>query len=233
VPPASFVGSSIGTCSNVALQAQFTLPPATKEGDTILLIIGAPTPNAGPNLAALDPAWELAATFASGAGKVWIVRRAAQADELGNLALPFPDGFPAAGLGLCAVWRNLDTGHAIVASASAAIAASTNFACPTVNLAFYSDLFVGVAFVLTAAVNVTPPAGATERAEVQASAMTLEVFDRLREATGATGAQTATTAANQSGIAGSIALAANPLVGFGKSFTLDPPGGIGLPVEGV
>lgn len=233
MPPASFVGAVTGACINLELLARFVLPSATREGDTIVAMVGAPIPpaNGGPDVT--DTTWTLEATYATAAGKLWILRRPAEADELGNVEISFPDGFPNSGVAVLGVWRNLDTSAAAVGGSSSAVAASTNFPAPSINLAAYSDLYIGAAFVMTGEVPVTAPAGTTERAEHQADNMTLSIFDILPEAAGATGIKTATTGAAQSGLAASIALAANALVGFGKSFTVSPVGTIGLPSKGV
>jgi hypothetical protein len=110
---------------------------------------------------------------------------------------------------------------------------ASNFVCPARELAAYSDLYIGLVLVTTAATAVTPPAGCLERHEEQAGGRTLEVFDLLAEATGTTGTKVATVAAAQDGLTASIALAAAPVIGFGKSFTFEPIGAIGLPDEGV
>jgi hypothetical protein len=211
----------------------FQTPTATKARDTLIAILATADTNDGPDLTDLD-GWieEAAFTFAATSSKVWVLRREAQIGDTSTVEIPFLDA-TAWGLGVLAVWRNLNTGSDVVASGSTAVAASTNFPCPTLALTTYSDLYVGIALVTSAATAVAPPAGGTELAELQSGGRTLEVFQRLPEAVGATGAQTATTGANQSGGAAAIALAADPIIGFGKSFAFDPVGAIGLPSEGV
>lgn len=234
MPPASFVGASVGACSDPNLEATFVLPSTTKGGDTILAFVAVPTvPNDGPDLDELDPPWTLEATFATADGIVWVMRREAEADELGNIAIPFPDGFPDSGLAILEVWRNLDTGAALVDSDSAAVAADTDFPSPSINLTAYSDLYVGITFVADDEVVVTEPAGTTLRETATGDGMTLALFDVLEEDVVATGIKTATTPLAQTGIAAAIALTANPLVGFGKSFTMDPVGALGLPAKGI
>jgi hypothetical protein len=101
-------------------------------------------------------------------------------------------------------------------------------------MASINDMYLGIAGVTSASVSVTPPAGTTER-EDQAitGGRELETFDLHPEATGATGTKTATTGANQSGVAISVALAAAPLIAVDRTIKLDPPGTIGLPTVGV
>lgn len=231
MPPASFVAGAVGACAAVA--ASFTLPSQTKEGDTVVAIVGAPLPNVGPAVAGTT--WAIEAAFANGGGTfgVWVLRRPALADELGNVAISFPAGFGSGGLALIEVYRNLNTGSAIVASGSADVAASTNFPCPSRMLTSYSDLYVGIVFVTDAAIAVTAPIGGTMRTQTTGGGRSLASFDYLAEATGATGVRTATIGVAHNGMASSVALAANPVIGFGKSFSLSPVGTIGLPAEGI
>jgi hypothetical protein len=229
MPPAVPVAVAVGVAG--ASSFTFTAPAATKARDTLLAILQSADSAAGPEYTdELLDEWTEIATFTGSGSKLWILRREALASDTGNIEIPFDD---IGAIGLLAVYRNLNTGADVVDSDSSAITASSSFACPSLDLVTYSDLYLGIVLVNTAATGVTAPAGCTERAEEQDSAMTLELFDLLAEDTGATGVQTATTAAPQTGIAASLALAADPFVGFGLSFSFDPVGGIGLPSKGI
>lgn len=228
MPPASFVGGSACTCSDPLAAVLGTLPSSTRPGDSIVVIVGTPTANPGPELGD----WTQTAIVQAD-GSLWVIRREAGADELGNVSIPFPGGFPDGGTAILLVYRNLDTGAAPVASSSATVAGSVSFPAPSITLAKYSDLAIAIALVSTAAVVVTGPAGMTSRASSLASGLAIAAFDLLPEAAGAIGVKTSTVAAIQSGVAAAIALAAKPVPGFGLSFSFDPAGAIGLPSKGV
>ena len=210
----------------------FTTPATTKVRDSVLLVLATDSTN-GPDLtAASSSGWSQLGSFTSGASKIWLLRREALLEDTGNVSIPFLAAL-AWGIGAALVYRNLNTGAALVGSSSTAIAASTNFVCPAQVLGQYSDLYLGIVLVTSAATAVAPPAGCTERIEVQTGGRTLEVFDVLAEATGTTGTKTATTGAAQTGIAASAALSADAIVGYGLQFSFDPIGAIGLPSKGV
>lgn len=230
MPPAVFVGSAPATAG--ADSFVFLAPAATKARDTVLAIVATASTN-GPDIDALTAgAWSQAAELPGADATIWVLRREAQDDDLGDIEIPMLDAL-AWGLGALVVYRNLDPSAAIVGASAAAIAATTDFACPARVLVAYSDLYLGAVLVTSAATAVTPPAGALERHEQQAGGRALEVYELLLEAPGSTGPRTATTAAAQSGVAASIALSADPVVGVGKVFRFDPVGTIGLPTKGV
>lgn len=233
MPPASFVGVAAATIG--AQSYTFLTPVATAPRDTVLAILGTDAVNAGPDLSASELAgWELLGSFGAGPanGRVFILRREAEVGDASTVTIPMLDAL-AWGVGALLVYRNLDPGAAIVASGFTAVIAATNFPGSNLTLASYSDLYLGIVLVTSAAVAVTPPAAGVERFDGASGARELEIFEVLREAPGLVGAQVATTAANQTGVVAAIALAADPIVGFGKSFAFDPIGGIGLPSEGV
>lgn len=232
MPPAIPVDQATGTIEAQAIT--FITPIAAKAGDTLLAIVATADGNDGPDLddEAAD-GWEELASFTGSSSTVWLLRREAQPDDTGNISIPFLDAL-AWGLGALLVYRNLDTGAELVESSSTEITASQNFVCPARVLAAYSNLYLGIVLVTSAATAVAPPGGGpTEIHEEQSGGRTLAVYELLAEATGSTGTQTATTAAPQDGLAASAALAADPVKGYGLSMSFDPIGAIGLPSNGV
>jgi hypothetical protein len=232
VPPAVFVAKVAGV--GASLVQSFATPAARKVGDTYLAIIVTQAESGlDPDL---SPEWEeMAVLTPSGTETIVVARRIAAEDDPGTLTITLT----AAGtfiVSALVVYRDLNTTPAIVAPDASAtrITASTNFVCPSRTLTRYSDLYLGIVAVTSAAVAVTPPAGTTERHDASDGAgHELEVFDLLAETVGATGTKIATTAGAQSGIAASLALASLPVQGLGKSFAIAPVGSIGLPTVGV
>lgn len=234
MPPANRVGTASATVE--AQSFEFATPIAMRPRDTMLAIVATAHTNDGPDFDAEDlEGWEEIASFgaATPAGKVWILRREALEGDPSTVIVPMLDPL-AWGRGALLIYRNLPATAAAVASGFNEVAASINFVCPSLVLTRYSDLYLGIALVTTAAVSVAAPAGTTEIHEVLGvDAYALEVFELLREEPGATGTKTATTAAPQSGLAVALALAADPVIGASKAFGFDPVGAIGLPSEGV
>lgn len=232
MPPAVAVATAEILVDAGADFATSTIPSNAKAGDTLVAIIALDSADAG-----LDPddadGWELLEDHAGPNSNLWIFRRAFEAGDSGAVSIELLGTLGNPGAGALLVYRGLDPSAAAVGASSSSIAAATNFVCPSRILTRYSDLYIGVVVVDTAATAVAPPAGTIERREVQHTGITLEVFDYLAEATGSTGTKTATTAGAQSGIASSVALAAAGLIGAGKSFTFDPVGAPGLPTEGI
>lgn len=232
MPPALVISS----VANEAIDGgdffvDFIVPATAKPRDALIVIVAADDAADGPDFDELGSTWEeLAELDASTGRKLWVLRHEVAVGDVGALRIPF-DVQPA--IGVLIVLRNVNLGAAAVGSSATAIAASTNFVAPSRGLAAYSDLFLGVVLVESAAVAVGHPANTTEVIENQYDGQTLEVFAYYREDVGASGTKTATTGAAQSGIAASIALAADPVIGAGKSFDVDPVGTFGLPSFGV
>lgn len=233
MPPAQFIAKATGaTVGGLAFHQAFTTPATRKPGDTyVAVVVQDPQPSHVDLTFAGNVGWEELAEIELANATVIIARRvAAEADPATlDLYLTSVGAFILSALFL---YRGLDNAAAAIGASGSNIAASTNFACPSRTLAAYSDLYLGIVGVTSAAVAVTQAAGTTERHEALGT-KTLELFDLFAEASGATGIKTATTAANQSGVAASIALATLPLIGAGRSFSLLPIGGIGLPLVGV
>lgn len=233
MPPANPIAEATGaTFGGVANHQQFPTPSAARVGDTYLaFIVQAPGTS---HVDATNPAnagWTELAELELTNATVIIARR------------PVADGDPAALdifvtnaggwiLSALLVYRQLDNAAAVVGASGSNIAATTNFTCPAQTLTHYSDLYIGIVGITSAGVAVTPPAGTSEKHEHTLAARELELFVFHAEATGSTGAKTATTAANQSGVAASIALAAVPVV-VAPSMIADVAGAIGLPAVGV
>jgi hypothetical protein len=116
--------------------------------------------------------------------------------------------------------------------------ASTAFACPSLTLTTYSDLYLGIAWVNGATVAVTAPASTTKRLDAAQSETPigasgeLAIFELLAEAVGSTGTQTAHTVAPRIGIAAAVALKALPPL-LAPAITPDIPGAIGFVTVGV
>jgi hypothetical protein len=233
VPPAFFVAEATGATTGGANHQAFTTPAARKAGDAyIAAIVHA------PGVSHLDftqpgmSAWEEIESVPLVNATVILARRAATDSDPATLDLYVTN----AGVWILSaliVYRGLDNVAAVVDADALDITTSTNFACPPMQLTTYSDLYIGIVGVTTAATAVTPPAGTSEKHEHAVSTRELEIFTFHAEAPGATGSKIATTAANQSGVVAALALATGPLLGDGKTFSLDPIGTIGLPVEGV
>lgn len=230
MPPVVFVDKVAGTVN--AGVVSFAPPVLTKPGDTLLAVVLLDPANADFDpTSAVSAAWENLATHQGANAAVFVARRIAAADDGAEVELELT-GPGLWVLAVLLVYRGLDPAAPLVASSASDVNASTNFVCPSRALTTYSDLYLGIAGVSSAAVAVAPPAGTTERYDAGAGGRELEVFDFLAEATGATGTKTATTGANQSGIAASYALAALP-VQTAQGVAFDPAGAVGLPVRGV
>lgn len=235
MPPAVFVAAAAGDVAGGGMA--FFVPGAARVGD-VLIAIGATHDNS--TVTALIPAesdFEILANLelvppATGRGQVWVGRHVITGSESGELALAMTSS-PAKLAAVSLLYRNLNRVAPIVAGQTSNVVASTNFVCPSLALAAYSDLYLGISFV-EAAVAVTQPAGALERFDGAGfGGCQLEVFELLLETPGATGTKIATTAGAQSGIAAAIALAAGAVLGFDKGISFDPPGAIGLPKDGI
>lgn len=237
MPPAVCMGAVAGAFADGPELdwIQFVVPSSTKPGDTMIAIVGGDS-----NLIDVDNTvpgavlWEQLAKLTVANGTILLARRTVLADDPAEVDLHLDaDASFSSALSLL-VYRGLDTSAALLGASASNIAASTNFSCPARDFTRYSDLYIGIALVTSAAVAVTHPAGTTERQDFSHFAgKQICVFDFLLEATGSTGIKTATTAANQSGIATSLALQGMPAPGFGRSFTFTPMGAIGLPLVGV
>lgn len=231
--PLVFIGDVTGTGGGVT--QSFAVPAATKPGDKQIAIIAV-----APQISHVDVddgdnpyGWEELAAIALTSATIIVARRTALDDDPDTLTLKVTAAATWVMSAMETYRGDLDT-TAAVGAAGADVAASTSFACPSQNLARYSDLYLGIAVVTSAGVAVTPPAGTTERHEHSAAGRTLQAFDLLPETPGATGVKAATTGANQTGSAASIALTTTGLIG-GKSLTdVSPvPGMLGLPMWGV
>lgn len=228
MPPATFIDKVAGVI--VGATVTFAIPTKSKPGDVMTAII-LTDPAVGQLDATSDPSWEFLQSFAGANATVLLARRVAAADDDDSIVLLI-DSLPVWALAVMRVDRGLDPNAAMIAGGFNDVNASINFQCPSRALVHYSDLYMGVVGVSSAAVAVTPPGGTTERYDAGGGGRELELFDLLPEAVGATGVKTATTAANQSGIALSLLFATFPVV-VAKTFGLDPPGCPGLPIRGV
>lgn len=235
MPPVIFVGASAATVPD-STTIRYTLPSSARPRDTMIAFYMDANASDGPSADAAALGWETIAHLEGGVGEgVWVMRREVVAGDVSTFDVPIDYAFvQISGLGALVVYRNLNNGAAIVGASVVDVApADTDWPCPSQTLARYSDLYLGIVGVTDNDEAVTAPGGTTERIESQRVNRTISVFELLPEATGATGIQTATTAMAQGGFAASIALAADALIGQGKTFTVEPIGSFGLPKSGV
>jgi hypothetical protein len=233
VPPVGFIASS--PAAAVGNEFAFATPAAANQGDVLIAIIA--TTDNSTVLSVTSTDFETLAHLeiappASGRGQIWVLRHVVVDGDVAQLVAT-ASATPTKGAGVMLLFRGLDPFAALVAGDTSNVVGATNFACPSGVLAAYSDMYLGIAFV-EASVDVTPPAGTTELADVAGvfGACELEVFQLLAEAVGATGTKTATTAAAQSGMAAAALLAAQA-VQVAPSITPDIPGAIGFVTVGV
>ena len=227
MPPVVSMGAVAGVATGLTT-FDFATPARTKVGDTMIAVVVGDETNTYALVA--GSSWS---AIAASTG-ILIARRIVTAtDGPSPPSLVLAVGVPTTwALAAMIVYRGLAPNVAVVdAYTRTAIAASSNFVCPSKIAARYSDIYLGLVVVTSAAVAVTAPS--RERVDINSGGHTLEIFDQLPEATGATGTRTATTAAPQSGWAGSIMLASDGVRGWGKAIKINPPGALGLPTEGV
>jgi hypothetical protein len=234
MPPIVFVTATGATGGGGVVQ--YATPASVKPGDVLIAILACgdrlvdnPLSPGLPD-AVFSPGWDLMGSTDSTNGQIYIARRVVQEGEplthepldLANVLV-----LPAASAML--VYRGIDPAKAIVGLTTSDMTAQVNHVCPSRALATYSDLYLGIVMV-RANVTITAPAGTVERYQAAGAiggTCKLQIFELLAEATGATGTKTATTAANQTGLASSAAIAANPTY---QPRTIDGsiPGSIGI-----
>lgn len=236
MPPVRFRDKTTPTpLTGVGDTMTFTVPALAKHGDHLIAVIACSTLVDGLSEEPVNDPWEDVGgpTISAGGVRFMVVRHVFDVEnDPPTLDMQLND-VPTFALGVLLAYEALVDGGIAEGATATSIVASTNFVCPSVTLGAYSDLYLGLVCVTSAGVAVTPPGGSTERHEQLSGGRTLEVFELLAEAAGATGTKTATTAGAQTGTAGSVALPAVPVVGAGKTFALNPIGTIGLPVVGV
>jgi hypothetical protein len=231
MPPALTIAGAEGVVGD---SITFVTPEQAKPRDTLIAVVATASTNDGPDYDAdeLD-GWEELAELTGSGQTVWILRREALAEDTGNITIPFLDPLADPAIGTLAVLRNLDTGADVIESGVSVMSATSTFTTPARTLTTYSDLYLGIVLVDNDELDVTVENQTTEIADHAADSMSLCVFTYLHEATGSSGTHVGILASPADGIAASILLKADPIVGFGKSFTFDPIGSIGLPSSGV
>jgi hypothetical protein len=236
MPPAAFIAAagatlSIGSTGATSLTA--LVPTTVQPRDSLLFVIAASDLATGDVAPTTLPAgWSVLGRFATTTRVVNVLRRIATDTEPPSHTIATV-GTTGAGIavgGVLLVYRGLDSGAPRVDGGIVDVTASTAFPCPSLTLAVYSDLYLGIAMNTTVA-TFAPPSGATERFEAVTN-VELEVFELLREATGATGTQTATASGAVSGLAAAIALKTLPPLPA-PAITPDVPGAIGFVTVGV
>lgn len=212
----------------------FPGPMISKAGDTHLAIIGR-SADFDMSVDDTDPSWEQVAKFSHSVFEdptVIVCRRRATDGAIPPIVI---SSIGAWELGRLLVIRGANPSSPIVASGVANVAASANFVCPSLALVSYSDLYIGIVGAQDDR-TFTPPAGTTELFDVPDSGVPnhgIAAFAYLKESTGASGTKTAVASGAATGWAGALLLAADAIVGFGKSFSFDPIGAIGLPRRGI
>ena len=242
MPPAAFIAAA--TCSFSTepatgnLVITFLTPPTTAPGDTLLIAaVSNDATDGAVDASKLPSGWSIVATHTTITAQIaTLLRRLATDTEPPSHAITFA-GLAVAG-GALLVYRGLDRGAAVVDGNIADVNVSTAFACPSLTLTTYSDLYLGIAWVNGATVAVTAPAGTTKRLDVAQSetpigaSCELAIFELLAEAVGSTGTQTAHIVAPHIGIAAAVALRALPPLPA-PAITPDIPGAIGFVTVGV
>jgi hypothetical protein len=236
MPPAAFIAAAGATLSiggTGASLASALMPSTVQPGDTLLFVIAANDVGTGDVAPSSLPAgWGVLGRFATATRVANVLRRIATDTEPPSHTITTV-GTTGAGIavgGVLLVYRGLDTGAPRVDGGIVDVVAATAFPCPSLTLAVYSDLYLGIAMNTTVTA-FTSPIGATERFQA-ISNVKLEVFELLKEATGATGTQTATASAAVSGLAAAIALKTLPPLPA-PAITPDIPGAIGFVTVGV
>ncbi|HSS03156.1 MAG TPA: neuraminidase-like domain-containing protein, partial [Kofleriaceae bacterium] len=214
--PPTFVAASAVVTSRSNTLALST-PAATQGGDTLLAFAwSGETNDSKLDTAALPAGWELLSRIDTGTRQhAVLLRRIATDNEPAShtfSAIARGAGFPLAGV--IEVYRGLAKNVAVVAAAVADVTtATTSFVCPSVNQTAASDLYVGFVAGHGTTGTVTAPAGSTKRFD-QATAANggahCATFDLKKNAAGATGTQTATLSATDTGVAVSYVLKAVP-----------------------
>ncbi len=234
MPPAIFVDAAPGSAPGAFNGVRFDVPTSARPRDTAIMAMLAESTNDGPDVDALaEDGWEELGPFVGATHTLWAFRRELGASESAHVDVEFTEVLANPPIGILLVYRNLNNGADVVGSSSTNVAASVNYVHPSRALTTYSDIYIGISAVENDEVSFTPPAGGTERIEHAGDGLSLYAFDVLLEATGATGTKTSIAGGASTGFAVSIALAADPLIGFGKSFVVEPLGAIGLPSRGV
>lgn len=238
MPPAIFIGA-VRSYPNGAFNYRrlFDIPLTVKPGDVMIALRSGDGDATSNRLDTTNNAygWKELGFSTQAQANFLACARVAKSDDPPTVEMQTNGAFTWEEA-LLVVYRNLDPAILQVGAVAANnVAASTNFICPSQLLTKYSDLWLGFVAV-KADVAITTPVGTTKRLETvgYAAGRRFCAFDFLAETPGATGTKTATTGANQNGVAGSLAIAASGLLG-GKSLSgISPvPGMLGLPRRGV
>jgi hypothetical protein len=244
MPPVLFVGvanapyTAQNASSNLA-EFELVVPADAREGDTLVAVLA--VSGGQVDFANLDGAplakssWSVVDIFdiSSGTYMLFVLRHECTDDEPASYLLEALEAGGLRGHGAVLAYRGLAPAAAVDANI-AEVVASTNFACPGVTLAAYSDLFIGVAFASGSQPTFTPPAGGVERFDSAGfPTRALSIFDYRHDAAGALAAQVAIASLAASGFAASIVLAANATPGLDKALQMTVPGAIGLLSEGA
>lgn len=237
MPPVGFWASSSSSYDSVGGTATFLTPAAARENDVLIVVLASPSSSSF----GMPDGWVQLATFSNGTVGLQInmARRVVTSTEPAQHAFTVGAALNPDALGLMLLYRGTNPLAGIVDGIAAAVTpAATAFVAPSVTLTTYSDLVLLAYYAKDAAGTATfvLPAGTTQRGPLQhgggGHGGTLIVAELLKEATGATGTQTATCNANQVGLASSYAIQAAATLPAAAAVP-DVPGAIGLPKDGI
>lgn len=235
MPPVVFIGSTQAV--PVADVLTFTnLPARAQPGDLLVAIVAAQ--DTVWSVVPVNGTWGTFFPTADAGSTFFFMRREMVAGDGPSFSFNLRDvvNAPVSGwaIGTLMVYRGVTS--TAVSTAGQSVVASTSYPCPTLTATTYSDIYIGMCLSRLAGSTFTPPAGCTERVDYAqltgGVTRSLSVFDTLPEATGATGAKTATASASSTGLAASVLLAAKPVMNA-AALRADAAGAIGFTSIGV
>jgi len=231
MPPAIYVAGDTAGAPAGASELELLTPSTTRAGDTMLAIV---VTHVDVEVEVGDEWTILADLTTPEDGRITILRRPARDGDASSVSLPFAGGSAVErSIAALLILRGVDPHAELVASDAVDVSGAQEFPCPSLELAAYSDLYLGIVAAISDETTFAQPSDARLLIEGDGDGMTIAVFGRWPETPGPTGTQEATAALEVAGVAAAIALSADALRGLGKSFAFDPPGAIGLPTEGV
>jgi hypothetical protein len=238
MPPAAFIGSSPVVSSRTSTITLLT-PSVTRARDLMLAFAwSGETNDSNLTTGALPAGWSLVSRIDTATRQmaVLLARVATDSEPPSHTfsQVATGSGFPLV-MGIL-VYRGLDAGALLVAASVLDIIASTvSFACPSLTLVTYSDLYLGFVADHASTATMTPPAAGAEHVDQQVTndgGAHFGEFDAHFEVVGATGTQTATLSVASTGVAVAYLLKSLPPLPA-PAIVPDIPGAIGLVTVGV
>lgn len=232
MPPVGFFASQTSTFDSASGNLTLLVPSATRPLDVLLAVVVVLD---GASVVAPDGWTLLGELTGSVRYDCYVFRRQAADNEPAQHTFQCPAGTAPDPLAVLLLYRGLDPGAELVASARAeVVVAGTAFGAPSITLGHYSDLTL-LAYYGAA----NPPgtfaaaAGTTQRAYIAGSTQgSLMVADFLQEAVGPTPVESATSSVATTGFAAAIAVQAQPTLPA-PAVVPDIPGAIGFVTVGV